>query len=107
MDATSRLASSPGPPLANANVEIAMNGTLKLVTTRPPRPRWGNRNVWRIMLTPQMSSPMKMIQPRLLSGCPEARAIRVSSTTMLMVLGTKIWSAETRASPVGQRSCGS
>ena len=39
MDATSRLASRPGPPLASASVEIAMNGTLKFVTTRPPRPR--------------------------------------------------------------------
>ena len=59
------------------------------------------------MLTPQMSSPMKIIQPRLLSGCPDARAISVSSTTRLMVLGTKIWSAEIRANPGGQRSCGS
>ena len=64
VDAMTRVASRPGPPSASANTDIASSGTFKFVTTSPPEPRYRNGKACRIMLRPEIASPVNVTQAR-------------------------------------------
>lgn len=107
VDATVKVASKPGPPTCSARAETARKGTLKLETMRRPDPKCRNCKDCSIMLAPVTARVVNVTQERYSPDSPDALTTSAASIIMPMVLGRKIWSAETSATRGGHFSSGS